>query len=81
MAGLLFLVETLAILLIALWLWGQERPAARRRVRLFDARIDEPAAPATAPEPAWRRAEAAPGTAGLRRPGPARHRRPGWRGA
>lgn len=56
MSGLLFLLEVAAVVLIALWVWGVERPGEEWRVRLFDMR-DQAAAEAEASvrsAPRWR---------------------------
>lgn len=74
MTGLLFLLEVLAVVLIALWVQGKERPSQDPRVTLFDmAGDDGPSAAATTREPAWRRTP-------LRTvPAPHSGPRPGWR--
>jgi hypothetical protein len=55
-SGLLFLLEVAAVVLIALWVWGVERPGEEWRVRIFDMR-DQGAAEADASArsaPRWR---------------------------
>lgn len=53
MGGLLFSFEVLAVVLIALWVWGQEHPSEGRRVTLFDMTGEAAQEPSG---PAWRRA-------------------------
>ena len=72
MSGLLFVLDLLAVVLIAFWLWSREHPAGGRRVTLFDMTDDVENAPASAQAtgPRWRQAV---------RTAPARSPRPGWR--
>lgn len=61
MSGLLFLLDVAGMVMIALWLWGVERPTDGWRVRLFDMRDQDSKAPAGArAAPRWRNVE--PGT-------------------
>ena len=90
MAGLLFLLDVAATVLIALWLWGVERSGEGWRVRIFDMH-DPTAAKADATArstPSWRRlksgAETPPANgrspAGFRRiPATPSSGRPRWR--
>jgi hypothetical protein len=65
MSGSLFLLEVAAVVLIALWSWGGERPGGGWRVRLFDMRFQAEAGPSARSAPRWKhlrsRAETPPG--------------------
>jgi len=89
-SGLLFLLEVAAVVLIALWVWGVERPGEGWRVRLFDMH-DQAAADVGAsarPAPRWSRlkpgveplpVEGRPRTRFRRAPATPSSRRTGWR--
>jgi hypothetical protein len=73
MSGLLFVLDVVATVLIALWVWGVERSGEGWRVRLFDM-DDQAAAKAEASmraAPQWMG-----GKAGAETPAPAPEARP-----
>lgn len=85
MSGLLFLLDVVAVVLIAWWIWGLERGLVGGwRLRLLDTRGQVEAEPARARTPAWRLSTPSGDSRGPRPavspgPPPPRPRRPGWR--